>query len=570
MPAPVFSIKIGGEAGQGVKSAGLMLAKAAARQGLYAYNYVEYPSLIRGGHNLMQVNISREPVSSTYSKCDFLIALNQDTINKHGKELGKDGEILLDADKKYDLSILNPKVNIFAVPLSKIAKEAQGVELLSNTVAVGATLGLLGGDFQVLLDLVNEEFKNKGAALQMNLAAAQTGYDFAVSTFSAKQKDVFRKSGLPGKMQMINGNEACAYGAIDAKMNFAAIYPMSPISPILAVLAQNQEKYGYIYRQPEDEISAIHMSIGASFGGARALTATSGGGFCLMTEGYGLAGMSETPLVIIEGMRGGPATGLPTWSGQGDLRMVMHAHQGEFFRIVLAAGDAREAYELTMEAFNLAEIYQTPVVVLIDKNICDNDQTFPAFNSSSYKIDHGKIFTGTNPDYQRYHIEPDGISPRSFAGSGNFFIANSDEHDETGYSTEETEMRNLQMHKRMTKLTTCSKQHMQGPKLYGPKEADLTIVSWGSNKGTILEALKNFPNVNYLHLTWMNPFPADEIKAALDSTKRTVAIEANYVSQLAGIIREQTGIAIYDQILKYDGRPFFTEEIIKAIEGRLE
>ncbi len=417
----VFSIKIGGEAGQGIKSAGLTLAKFATRAGLYVYDYIEYPSLIRGGHNVMQINISTEPVTGPYTKCDLLIALNQETIDKHFDELTVNAGVLFDVDKKYDLSKLTKKVNLFPVPLAKLANEAGGTDLHSNTVALGTTVGMLGGDIKGLKDLIDESFGHKSDGVQeSNIKALQLGYSFALEHLPNTLEPILKSSNSTASVIpqiLVNGNEACALGAVSAGLDFAAIYPMSPISGILAVLAANQEKYGYIYKQPEDELSAINMAIGAAFGGARALTATSGGGFCLMTEGYGLAGMTETPLVIIEGMRGGPATGLPTWSEQGDLRMVLHAHQGDLPRIVLAAGDAKEAFELTAQAFNLADIYQTPVVVLLDKNICDNDQNFQTFDTSSYRIDRGKLINGLDPNYQRYKIESDGISPRACAGS---------------------------------------------------------------------------------------------------------------------------------------------------------
>lgn len=573
MPAPVLSLKIGGEAGQGVKSAGLMLAKFATRAGFNIYDYLEYPSLIRGGHNVMQINISADPVTGPFTNCDFLIALNQDTINKHSEELVGGAGILVDGDKNYDLTRLPSTVKVFPVPLAKLAQASGGNALVSNTVALGATLGLLGGALTTLKAILTENFGAKGADItQINLAAVQAGYDYAVTTFARQLSTALASSGTVTStvpQMVVNGTDACALAAIAAGLQFAAIYPMSPISGILATLAEHQEEYGYMYKQPEDELAAINMAIGASFAGARALTATSGGGFCLMTEGYGLAGMTETPVVIIEGMRGGPATGLPTWSEQGDLRMVLHAHQGEFPRLVLAAGDALEAFELTMEAFNLADVYQTPVVVLLDKNICDHDQNFPIFDTSAYRADRGTLMDRVDPGYSRYKLEPTGISPRAVAGSGNFFIANSDEHDEHGYSTEDTTMRQLQMHKRMSKLQTCAHKHMRGPKLFGPKDADLTIVSWGSTKGPILEALKSFPNVKYVHLTWLSPFPAQDVISALQGSKRLLNIECNYSAQLAGLIKEHTGIAIADNLLKYTGRPFFVEELTEKIARAL-
>ena len=284
-----------------------------------------------------------------------------------------------------------------------------------------------------------------------------------------------------------------------------------------------------------------------------------------MTEGYGLAGMTETPLVIIEGMRPGPATGLPTWSGQGDLQMILNAHQDDFPRIVLAAGDAKEAFELTMKAFNLADKYQTPVVVIIDKNICENAQSFPLYEYSDYRIDRGKLTTAKVEDYKRYASEPSGISQRTVPGVGNFFIANSDEHDEEGYSSEDIDNRNIMMEKRMTKLKTCKEQDMEKPQLFGPEDAEITIISWGSNKGSILQALKNLDGVNYIHVNWMSPFPSDELSEMSSKSKYILNVECNYTGQMEKLIRENTQIKIDENFLKYDGRQIYPEEIIDAV-----
>jgi 2-oxoglutarate ferredoxin oxidoreductase subunit alpha len=312
------------------------------------------------------------------------------------------------------------------------------------------------------------------------------------------------------------------------------------------------------------------MAIGAGYAGARAMTATSGGGFCLMTEGYGLAGMTETPVVIVMGMRGGPATGFPTWSEQGDLRFVLHAHHGDFPRIVLAAGDGKEIFYMTMKAFNLAEKYQTPVVVLVDKNTNEDDQSYEYFDEAAYQIDRGKLVLEKAEDFKRFALSDDGISPRTIPGTGNFFIANSDEHNQYGYSDEEAENRNEQHPKRMMKLVTCEKQDMEAPVLYGPEKADLTIVSWGSNKGSILQAMKEFANVNYLHITWMSPFPAEAVAKILKGAKSVLHIENNFTAQLAGLIREKTGIEIEKKYLKYDGRPFYVEELSEVFQEALK
>lgn len=570
-----FSLKIGGQAGQGIKSAGLMFAKLATRSGYHIYTYTEYPSLIRGGHNVMQICISEEEVTGPSTRTDLLIALNQETITKHRNEIPSGGGIIFDADKKFDFSGIDKGINLFLVPLSKLVKEVGEEEILNNTVALGAATALWGGELKILKDLIGEEFSGKKEEIvNMNHKAAEKGYNFAVENFPDKIRNKLNPRQSVDSKMILNGDEAASLGAITGGLQFAAIYPMTPITGLLHMLAAYQNKYGYIYKQPEDELAAINMAIGASFAGARAMTATSGGGFCLMTEGYGLAGMTETPIVIIMGMRAGPATGLPTWSEQGDLRFVLHAHQGDFPRIVLAAGDGKEAFELTRQAFNLAEKYQTPVVVLVDKNICENDQDFQYFDLSAYKIERGKLtIEKVNPDligvndYKRYAPEEDGISLRTIPGTGNFFLANSDEHNAYGYSDEESSNRKERHKKRMSKLLTCETKDMPAPTLYGPENADVTIVSWGSNKGSIMQSMKEFSNVNFLHLTWMNPFPADAVKKILSGAKHIVDIECNYTGQLAGLIREKTGIEIEDKFLKYDGRPFFVEEIAEKLRS---
>lgn len=566
----VFSVKIGGQAGQGVKSAGLMFAKVATRSGYQIYDYIEYPSLIRGGHNVIQITISSTEVTAPVKKVDLLVALNQETIDRHLSELEDGCGIIFDSGAALNLSQVGPEIDQFPLPLGQLAQEAGGKELLSNTVALGVLLALLGGEKSKLADLISREFANKGEEMiRINLQAMEMGYNYAIEHFAANLQPILVPQTMEKPLMIVNGNEAISLGAIAGGVRFASIYPMTPITSILQVLALHQQEYDYIYKQPEDEIAAINMAIGASFAGARSMVATSGGGFCLMTEGYGLAGITETPVVIIEGMRPGPATGLPTWTEQGDLNFVLHSHQGEFPKIVLAAGDGKEAFELTRQAFNLADKYQTPVVVLVDKTICENDQSYPLFETTFPK-ETGKIASVKTENYQRYQPEDDGISQRSFPGQGNFFIASSYEHTPLGLTTEDKDIRVSQMKKRMAKLETCQAEDMPTPKLFGPEGADLTFVSWGSNKGAILQAIKDLPNVNFLHLTWLNPFPVEAVKNILQQAKYLVGVECNYSGQLMSLIREKTGIDILDQMLRYDGRPFFPEEIADKIKTVLE
>ncbi len=567
MSAPIYSLKIGGQAGQGIKSSGQLIAKVASRSGYHIHTYTEFPSLIRGGHNITQVLFSPDEIAAPLRQTDLLIALNQDTITRHLAELVSGSGLLFDADKKFRTAGAAPGVRLLPVPLAKLSG---GQELLINTVAVGAALALLGGRLDTLNDLLRAEFADKGdAVIRPNLEAAAAGFDFAARNFAAQVEP--RLTPLPDRprQMIVNGAEAVALGAIAGGLQFAAIYPMSPISGILRVLAQYQAEYGYIYKQPEDEISAVNMAVGAGFAGARAMTATSGGGFCLMTEGYGLAGMTETPVVIVEGMRPGPATGLPTWSAQSDLQFILHAHQGDFPRIVLAASDIRDAFYLTRQAFNLAAKYQTPVVVIIDKDLCDDDHSYPVFDNSDFKLDRGKFTSDFNPGFARYYIESDGISTRSAPGTGNFFIANSDEHNQQGFSSEDISDVVSQQAKRLRKLDTCAQTDMPAPQLIGPPDAPLTLVSWGSNRGAVLHALRDFPDVNYLHLTWMSPFPTTAVTSQLSRARHIIDIESNATAQLAQLIAAQTGITITDHLLKFDGRPFFPDEISAKINSVL-
>ena len=533
----IYSLKIGGAAGQGIKSAGAMLSKVTTRSGFHIYTYTEYPSLIRGGHNVIQLLISKEPVLSPSQKINLLVALNQETLDLHLGEIVPGGAILCDCDAGFDKSKAGADINELGVPLSKLAEESGGGELAQNTVAIGAVVAFLGGSLKILKDLIEEEFAGKDSQLiASNQAAAGAGFAFIQSHFSDKIQDILKPMDKIDPKIVVDGNDAISIGAVSSGMQFASIYPMTPITSILTNLASWQEKYGFIFKQPEDELAAINMAIGASYAGARAMTATSGGGFCLMTEGISLAGMAEIPIVVVLGMRPGPSTGMPTWSEQGDLQFALHSGHGDFPRIVLAAGDGEEAFRLTKEAFYLAEKYRTPVILITDKNLSENTQSFTPFPSKS---DH------------------------LLGDTHRLMSTSSDEHDENGFSVDDVATRNKMMEKRMKKLETCMAEDMEKPQLFGPETADLTIVSWGSNKGAILEALKGLPDTNFLHITWMNPFPADEVKKILGNAKNILDVECNFSGQLVALISEKCGIEIKNKLLKYDGRPIYPEEIIQ-------
>ena len=567
-----FIFKIAGEAGQGIASAGLILSKTALRSGHFVFASSEYPSLIRGGHNVFVARIAEEAIHSLRSDVDLLIALNQNAVDLHGKELSPGAVVILNSDKAVDFGFPSG-VNIFSIPLIKLAQENGGQELMMNNVALGATIFLLGADFEILTSAIHDIFSSaKPEVIDLNIKVARAGFDFAKENFTESQRSGSLKAKKAAKKILMSGNDAICLAAVAAGCKFFAAYPMTPINSMISYLSAQAKKLGMVYFQPEDEIAGINSAIGASSAGLRSMVATSGGGFSLMTEAFGLAGMAEVPLVIVEGQRPGPSTGLPTWSGQGDLRFVLHASQDDFPRIILAPGDQEECFWQTIEAFNLADKYQTPVVILVDKFLCESQKSVVAFDESKVKINQGLRLSKEDQkkDYLRYQITESGISPRPVIGRpGQTFIFNSDEHDQAGFSEESSDNRKAMMEKRMRKLTTLQKE-MPQPQVYGFPEATTGLISWGSTKGAVLEAQKTLADqgveTRFLHLNYLNPFPAEAVESFLRNSQQILMIEQNIAGQAAGLIREKTGIEIENLLLNYDGRPIMPEEIVKRIE----
>jgi 2-oxoglutarate ferredoxin oxidoreductase subunit alpha len=570
-----LSVKVGGEAGMGIATSGYLLTKTLVRGGLHAMDYTEYPSLIRGGHNAFLLRVDAEPVYAPLSHVNVLIALDKATIFLHERELTEDGAIIYDADEiqlEPQRDLKRPELRTYPVPFERLAIEAAGEKLMRNTVALGAFLAVTDFPCELIEGVITDIFGGKGkqAAIDKNIAAARAGYTFVLDNF----QDDFAYQLKPIKKTKphltINGAEAVGLGAIAAGCQVYSSYPMTPSSPVLHYLASKEDETGMIVRQPEDEISAINVALGASYTGARSMTGTAGGGFSLMVESVGLAAITETPIVVLEAMRPGPATGLPTWTGQGDLRFVMHAAQDEFPRVVMAPGDVEESFRLTYDAFNLADRYQLPVFVLTDKYLNESHFSVPAFDTQGMKIDRGKIvkesqLRNLKRRFKRYELSPDGVSPRSLPGmEGGIFMANSDEHDEFGYSTEDAGMRTKMVDKRFAKLRGLVGE-VPPPKLHGPKNAELTIVGWGSTKGAILTALNHLKeegiNANFLQLVTILPFPDKSVATTLNHANQILLVENNRTAQLGGVIRERTGIAISEHLLKYDGRPVYPEEI---------
>jgi 2-oxoglutarate ferredoxin oxidoreductase subunit alpha len=564
--------KIGGPAGTGVATMGALFAKCLQRSGLEVVSTNDYPSLIKGGHNTHKIRAAPEPISAIVGKYDLLIALDKLTVELHASEIAPDGAIVYDSGKVKDASALAARsdIHLIGMPLTQMAAQAGG-EIMLNTVALGAAMGLMQLDFAIIQNMMQKIWARKGQkVVDANIAAARAGYDFSKSAvqepFKIKIEFIKRE-----KTVFINGNEASVAGAIKAGCKFVAEYPMSPSSSILHLMAGHERDYGIIVKQTEDEIAAANMISGAAFAGVRAMTATSGGGFSLMAEALGMMGINETPCVIFDSQRCGPSTGLPTYTEQADLRFALHASQGEFPRVVVAPGDPLECYTEAINAFNIAEQVQTPVIVLLDKFLSETSATMEDLRNIPVKVDRGKLMTDgqmeASPSFKRHAFTPDGISPRCTPGQKNgMHVCSSYEHDETGYSSEAPDMRIAMINKRAKKLSTIP-DHIIAPTFHGASEeaAQILLVCWGSTKMPMLEALKLLSQAGIkaraMHLRYASPFPARAVLSALSKAKNTVIFEGNSEAQMRAVIFEKTGYHIEKAYLRYDGRPFKPEEI---------
>ncbi|PIS09633.1 2-oxoacid:acceptor oxidoreductase subunit alpha [Candidatus Beckwithbacteria bacterium CG10_big_fil_rev_8_21_14_0_10_34_10] len=558
-----INIKIGGHAGEGIKVSGLILTRSLTRLGYSTFSYSEYPSLIRGGHNTYQIQVGLHKVQACLRKLDILIALNQETIKLHQDELKKTSLVIYDPGE-FKLPLGELKGKYLAIPLLKITNKAGGKPIMANMASLASVLTLLGIELNTFKDIIRKEFSKKGEDLvKANIEVGEAGKNYVLKNYF-QEKLVLEKPKTNLKRMVLTGNEAIALGALAGGLQFYSAYPMTPATSILHYLASIENQTNIVVKQTEDEISAINMALGASFAGVLSMTATSGGGLCLMAEGISMAGVAEIPLVIVNSMRPGPALGMPTWTSQGDLQFVLHIGHDEFPRIIFTPGDAKEAFELTKLSFELAEKYQLPVFILVDKYLSESD-----FSTQLFKKDHpAKRFSmadnlGPKDEfYKRYKLTENGVSKRSIPGQkGGIHCCNSYEHDENGLGTEEGEMRIKMMDKRMKKMKLLEKE-IKGVSLFGPKKAKLSLISWGSNKGVILEALKELKNVNFLHLSCVWPFPKKEVEEFIKTSEKCYSIEGNATGQLTSLIKQETGLTL-QSVLKYDGRPFWVEEIIK-------
>jgi 2-oxoglutarate ferredoxin oxidoreductase subunit alpha len=563
-----FNFMVGGEAGQGVQSVGFLLAKVFACGGYHIFADQDYESRVRGGHNFFRVRVSDGKVDAIAEDLDILIALDMDSIELHRPNMVNEGIIIFDGEKIKGVSGNNG--SLLSVPLEKMAEEKAGDKLMLNTVALGAALSAVNYNLDMLNTVLVDHF-GRGEVGNRNIAAAKAGYDYVQSERKGKFRKI--KPISEAKRMLLTGNEAISLGAIAAGCKFMAAYPMTPASSIMEYMAAKSKDFDLVMVHAEDEIAAINMAIGAAYAGVRAMTATSGSGLCLMVEGIGLAGITETPVVIVDGQRPGPAVGLPTRTEQGDLQFVLHAHHGDFPRAVLAPATIEDAFWVTVKAFNWAEKYQLPVIILTDQHLASSHATVDSLDLSQVTIDRGTLFSEKKDDpleYKRHRVTKSGISARAFPGLGKaLVVTDCDEHDEEGHLTEDVEERTAQVQKRLRKLLSL-KQEIGTPQRYGLKKAETSLIGWGSTYGAIREAVdilrKEGASVNMLHLNELCPFPAKAVADVVSKARNSYVIENNATGQLSRLIKAETGYDVSGRILKYDGRPFTPAYIAQAVK----
>jgi 2-oxoglutarate/2-oxoacid ferredoxin oxidoreductase subunit alpha len=560
-----LNILIGGAAGQGVHAITGPLAKALVRFGCHVHTSQSYESRIRGGHLYNVIRASGQTLLCCREGVDILVALNQETVTLHQSEVAPDGIIIFDESQVKDLP---PGMKSLALSPDTILPETQAGDIAVNAGAAGAVLGLLEVPVDGLVALLEETFAAKGAEVTgWNRLAAQHGF-----ALGQAQGHPFSLAGLtppPAPRLLISGHEALALGVLAGGLTFVCGYPMTPWTSLFNAISTRAGRWQVVVEQTEDEIAAINMAIGASFAGARVLTGTSGGGFCLMTEGVGLAAMSETPVVVVVSQRPGPSTGLPTRTSQGDLNFVLHAGQDDFPRGVLAPGTPTQGYLLGAKALRLAERYQTPVFILTDQYFADAQLTYEAADFPALAPPPPLPRGGAGENYQRYALAADGISPRLLPGLGpEIVVGDSDEHTPDGHLTEDLAMR-IQMHnKRLAKLKGLYGE-MGNITTMGDPAASLVLLTWGSSVGAAAEAVARLNQAGtparLVHLAEVWPFPRQAVAAALQDAGKLVMVEANATGQMGRLLRQETGIRPDHYVVCYDGLPFTPEAILRDL-----
>ncbi len=558
------NVVISGAAGEGIQTVGAIFSTAVSRCGLAVFSWQEYESRIRGGLNSYSIRVSTSVKNAPRRDADILLPLRKEARTKYRSWLNPQGLIIADERDASDGAI-----EIF-VPFNKLAREKWQNPIYSNTIAVGALWSVIGGEFEALEKAVEEEFSGKSErVIRSNVEAARDGYAYAEK--SCQGICSWRLEKRPERYYLIAGNPAIAIGAVRAGCRFMSAYPMTPATGIITFLAQHKRECKVLTEQAEDEIAAINMAIGAQFAGARAMTATSGGGFSLMVEAISLAGMVEVPVVIVLAQRPGPATGLPTRTAQGDLLFAIHAGHGEFPRAVLAPSDPRDAFHKMVRAFNLADKYQMPVIVMTDQFLADSQFSITDFNIEASE----PVFFLSNPseieNYKRYVVTPSGISPRLYPGQSRHLVtADSDEHDEEGHITEDLNGTAVpMMEKRLRKIKSLKKE-MAPPEKFMVDDAEDILVGWGSTRNAIFEAVEMLRNdgrkVGAVNFTEIWPFP--ELDNDLFAPGKSITVvEQNATGQFARLLAGELRTENIRTMLFYNGLPVTAQDIRRRFYG---
>uniref|UniRef100_A0A7C4C9U9 2-oxoacid:acceptor oxidoreductase subunit alpha n=1 Tax=candidate division WOR-3 bacterium TaxID=2052148 RepID=A0A7C4C9U9_UNCW3 len=565
-----FGLIVTGQAGQGLQVIAQALAGVFVRSGYHVFVSQDVMSRIRGGHNFTRVRIATKPVGADADRAQMLVALDAKLASLHLSELADDGLVLIDPD---DGSRPETGHEIVAVPLRRLARE-HGREVMTNSVALGAALALLQHDPEALRRPIQELFAGKGQAVaDENLACARAGFDFVCAEGRTCRERIPRIAEDAGRL-FLTGAQALGLGAIAAGVRLVAGYPMSPATPIFEFCARNAAEAGIAVELVEDEIAAINMALGAAFAGARAMTCTAGGGFCLMNEGLSLAGMTETPVVIMVGMRPGPATGLATRTAQADLLFCLSAGHGEFPRAVLAPADPEQAFHATIRAFRIAEEFQTPVIVLFDQFMADATRTIGNLQLPIANLQSAERQSLPEGAYRRYEASESGVSPFLRPGTkGQLVYVDSDEHNEEGHITESAEVRVRMVEKRARKAGGIAVM-LEPPEVWPGPGRKTMVVGFGSTRGAVLEAVERLRgkglDVGVLHICDIWPFPIDSVRAALEDSRRVITVENNWSGQVARLLRQEAGITAAGSVRRFDGRQFAVAEVAAGIERLAE
>ena len=562
-----ISVKFGGASGQGINTTGLLLAKTLNQEGFKIFAYREYPSLIQGGVASYQVDFSNTHINSSSRYSDILLCFTQESLEEYIETVNENGIIIYDF-KDYSLTeeqeAFLEKKNITKIYIDSkgVAIDSGGTEIMSNVVMLGILWKILDLDSEVLVEVILDFFKTKNIDLEAEKKAILAGYNSPSyrpelsKKFDLPRTDVFKHKSL-----VMTGNHAICLGAISAGMRVYYGYPMTPATSLFKYLGDTSEQTGVLVKQAENEITAVQMAMGSMYMGTRALVGTSGGGFDLMIETITCAGISETPLVIFLSQRTGAATGVPTWTGAGDLNTAVKGGHGEFPRCVISTSDVESSYTLIQEAFNIADIYQIPVIVLSEKQI---SESLFSIKSLPKNI---TIERNLNDGEKRYQITDTGISPRWIPSKEKKpYIHNSDEHDEEGTATEESKEIVSMSDKRMRKLSLL-KDQLPEPHLYGKSNSNTVLVGWGSVKNTVLDVIEKGNEIAYLHYEYIYPLKTKMLEELIGKEKRLILVENNQSGQLGALIKEELGYEFNEKLLKYDARPFFVEDILDFLNN---